>query len=303
VNLDELDPEFTKHWMLLGISLPSAVAVIAETGWAMAAKYSLDDYYAPAAQLSGQSLDELAAVYDALVADYRDLDDGVEEFQSAMTAVFEGWTGSAKLACSTYGGRLVDFVNGERDVARDLAAALLAYATIMHTARQNWLKLADGLVEAVRKKQEDDSNKLLQIAITALAAVFTAALGVVTAGTGEAALVGLLEYVADVSAEAGKQALGGDTYEEIADSYFKACRELQDQVDETIRTEVLDRITPYAEHRPTPPPPPLDLPRFEAHPGVLVPPNPPPGVGRWVDKRETKSQQPGGSNISARLDA
>ncbi|WIX88014.1 hypothetical protein [Amycolatopsis sp. DG1A-15b] len=138
------------------------------------------------------NLDELAAVYDALVADYRDLDDGVETFRSAMTAVFEGWTGSAKLACSTYGGQLVDFVNGERDIARDLAAALLAHATILHTARQNWVKLADGLVEAVRKKQH--------------------------------------------------------------------------QVDETIQTEVLDRITPYAEHRPTPPPPPLDLPRSRRTP-------------------------------------
>ncbi|MFF1614783.1 hypothetical protein ACFVYA_44080 [Amycolatopsis sp. NPDC058278] len=197
----------------------------------------------------------------------------------------------------------MDFVNGERDIARDLAAALLAHATILHTARQNWVKLADGLVEAVRKKQEDDSNKLLQIVVTALGAVFTAALGVVTADTGEALVIGLLEYVADVATEAGKQAIGGGSYEEIADSYFDACRKLQDQVDETIQTEVLDRITPYAEHRPTPPPPPLDLPRFEAHPGVLVPPNPPPGVGRWVDKREAKSGQPGGSNISARLDA
>ncbi|MER6799757.1 hypothetical protein, partial [Amycolatopsis mediterranei] len=139
---------------------------------------------------------------------------------------------------------------------------LLAYATIMHNARKNWLNRAEGLVKAVQKKHDGDVNALLQVLVTMAGAVFVAAVGVVA----------VLEVAVETGVETIKQEIGGDSYEEIADSYFAACRALRHQVDEAIEQEVASRLTPLTDERPVPPLSPLDTSTFETHPRVLVPP-------------------------------
>ncbi|WP_410673214.1 hypothetical protein [Amycolatopsis sp. cmx-4-68] len=296
MNPDELDPQFAARWNLVGVDLPNAIGTIIMGDLSLAHKYPPAEYFAPAERLSGQSLSDLSAVFSALTANYHHLGEGVEQFQSAMTAVLEGWTGSAKLACSTYGGRLADFVESEREIARDLAAVILAYAAILHNARENWLRLAEGLVEAVKKKVSDDENAFWQVVITMVGAVFAAG----GASTAKELVAAIKEVLGETATETVKQLIGGDSYEEIADSYFEACRKLQHQVEEEIHLEVQSRLTPLTEERPVPPLPPLDTTTFETHPRVLVPPHLPPGVDRWLDRREAKA---GPSNIGSRLDA
>jgi len=303
--LSELDPAILDHHhLLLEVVLPAWRLKLSEELFG-AEPFSLDDCYRTGLDLSGQSLPELGEVYETLLKNYFEIDDHVEQFHAAMTAIFSGWTGSAQLACSSYGGAVTDYVNGERDVLKVVAACLLSYGAIIHSARHDWVGLVDKYASACGQYEESEENKGLQVLFTALGTLFAAALGVVTAdpaAVGDALAIGIAAIAGDAGAEAAKQTLGGDSLFEITQSYLNAAKELGQRVEDAIQSQVLDPLRQIADQRPVPPPPPLDARTFDQHPRSLVPPHVPAGVGRWIDTREAKTGQGGPSNISTRLE-
>lgn len=303
--LDELDPAILEHHPnLLGLVLPAWSMKVTEEllGYEV---FKLEEYYRTGLDLSGQSIPELGTVYETLLKSHYEIDDHMEQFQAAMTAIFAGWTGSAQLACSTYGGAVLDFVNGERDVLKTVAACLLSYGAIIDAARRDWVGLVDKYVSACAQHEEDEENKQLQVLFTALGTIFAAAVGVITAqpeAVGEAITVGIAAIVGDTGAEIAKQSLGGSSLTEITQSYMNASKELGLRVEGAIDSQVLDPLRQIAGHRPVPPSPPLDATTFDQHPRTLVPPHVPAGVGRWIDHREAKAGQGTPSHFGDRLE-
>lgn len=264
-----------------------------------------EDFFRVPMLLSGQPLDEVGAVYEALVRNSREIDDGMENFQSGCTNTFRNWTGAAQKACADYGGALMDYVNDERDRGTRLAATVLAYGSIIKAAREDWLKIANQFIDALRQKVEEDRASDQKVLITALGALAGVALAVVAAPASMVAgtfVAAAGAAIADVGAEAMKESLGGELFADIAHNYLAVCRELEERLTSAMTTEVADKLAHLNEVRPAPPPAPLDMGEFDRNPkGQLAPEHPTPGVEQWLDKKEKQAQQAEPSNISARL--
>ncbi|SDX05886.1 hypothetical protein SAMN05421504_102174 [Amycolatopsis xylanica] len=272
-----------------------------------------DDFFHTAQLLSGQPLDELGQVYETLVKNARGLDDGMEDFQSACVNIFRNWRGDAQAACAAYGGKIMDFVNDEREAAATLASCLLSYASIIKAARADWLKLAQNFVAALGQKQENDEASGWKVVLTVVGSLVGAAFGVVTAGVGlaasEAAVATAISYgsavtaaVADGVTEAAKESLDGEKYQDIAYKYLRACRELEERLVNGINDEVLPKLQQLGESRPTPPSSPVDVGRFDEDPGkVLVPEHTTDDVDKWLAKKKKEAGSRPPSNISSAL--
>ncbi|PRY41299.1 hypothetical protein [Umezawaea tangerina] len=315
---DELDPVFTQgmrgmmpfiveylNWAAfmtgkqVGFGLPQTGEDLPLSG------RSADDFMRVPRMLSGQSLDDVAAVYEALVRNTRDIDDGVEAFQTACGNIFRNWEGRAQEACAMYGARLMDYVNDERDVTTRLAAAVLAYGAIIKSAREDWVKLANQFLDALAQKLEEDSASGWKVVITALGVIATAALS--TTGGGLAIAMTFAGAVYNVVVAAGtealKESLDGETFGQIGHKFLNACDELEDRVKSALRTEVEDKLAKLNLERPSPPALPVDVGSFDRDPGAeLVPEHRTPGVDGWLERKaEEGGQADRASAITNRL--
>ncbi|MFD1152328.1 hypothetical protein [Saccharothrix hoggarensis] len=288
--VESADPMERQRQVLQGLPVPGV---------------AYEDFFRVPMLLTGQPLDEIGAVYEALVRNSREIDNGMEEFQVGCANAFRNWTGSAQEACAKYGGALMDYVNDERDAAERLAAVLLAYGGIVKSARDDWLRLADQFVDALRQKVEDDRASNQKILFTAIGALAGAALAIVTApvgGIGGTFVAAVGGAIADVGAEAAKESLEGEEFADIAHRYLAACREFEDRLTRAIKTEVADKLSDLNQVRPAPPSSPLDVGTFDHNPkGYLEPEHTTPGVERWLDEKEERAREAGPSTISARL--
>ncbi|MFD8494127.1 hypothetical protein [Amycolatopsis sp. NPDC059657] len=272
-----------------------------------------DDFFRTAQVLSGQPLDELGEVYETLVKNARGLDDGMENFQSACNNIFRNWRGDAQAACAAYGGKIMDFVNDEREAASTLASCLLSYAGIIKAARADWLKLAQNFVAALNQKQENDEASGWKVLLTVVGSLVGAAFSVVTAGVSlaasEAAIATAISFgsavtaaVADGVTEAAKESLDGEKYQDIAYKYLRACREIESRLVNGINDEVVPKLQQLGESRPTPPSTPVDVGRFDDDPGkVLVPEHTPDNIDKWLAKKKKEADSRPPSNISSAL--
>ncbi|HEX8864041.1 MAG TPA: hypothetical protein VF821_00155 [Lentzea sp.] len=271
---------------------------------------SHQDFYRVPSLLSGQSLDDIGAIYEALIRNGRGLDDGMEGFQSACDNTFRNWTGEAQAACARYGGDVMSYINDERDVITGLAGAVLAHGAIIKSAREDWLKLVDQFLDALGKKMEDDEASGLKVLWTAVGAVVGAALTIATAGIGAAAgtvtagmfIGATANVIATVGAEMAKEAIGGETFREIGESFLRLSREMEQRLTSAFDSEVAEKLRQLTEERVAPPPSPLDLGKFDQNPKKqFAPEHSTPAVDRWLKKKEERANHQPPSNLSARL--
>lgn len=260
-----------------------------------------DDFYAVPAALCHQDLDLMGRVYETVAANRLALDDGMERFQDGCTTMFRNWRGEAQAACAKYGGAIMDFVNEQRDATADLAAAVLGCAGAVRKAREDWVALAEAFVGALNQKAEKDHASGWKVAITGLGAAAGVALGVVSGGTATFATA-LAAVLVDMGAEAAKESLDAEKYQDIAQNYLRASRRILEQVD-AANADVERKLRAITSRNLTPPPQPLDIGAFDRDPGgQLTPEHRTDNVDRWLDKKakQTQTEQPR-SHIAARL--
>ncbi|CAL9426808.1 hypothetical protein SUDANB95_01956 [Actinosynnema sp. ALI-1.44] len=260
-----------------------------------------DDFYAVPAALCHQDLDLVGRVYETVAANRLALDDGMEKFQDGCTTMFRNWRGDAQAACATYGGAIMDFVNEQRDATADLAASVLGYAGAVKKAREDWLAMADAFVGALNQKLDKDQASGWKVIITGLGAAAGIALGVVSGGTATFATA-LAAVLVDMGAEAAKESLDAEKYQDIAQNYLRASRQVLDQLD-AANADVERKLRGISSRNLTPPPQPLDIGAFDRNPGgQLTPEHRTDNVDRWLDKK-TKQAQAGQprSPIASRL--
>ncbi|MEU7526718.1 hypothetical protein AB0A74_13370 [Saccharothrix sp. NPDC042600] len=260
-----------------------------------------DDFYAVPAALCHQDLDMMGRVYETVAANRLALDDGMEKFQDGCNTMFRNWRGEAQGACATYGGAIMDFVNEQRDATADLAASVLGCAGAVKKAREDWLALADAFVGALNQKAAQDRASGWKVVITSLATITAAAVTVVSSGM--TAFAGALAAVAtDIAAEAAKESLDAEKYQDIAQNYLRASRQVLDQLD-AANIDVERKLRGISSRDLTPPPQPLDIGAFDRNPGgQLTPEHRTDNVDRWLDKKtkQAQTEQPR-SPIASRL--
>lgn len=218
----------------------------------------IEQMFDPAFALTGQNMDLIADAYDNLNYVWWHGDDQNNQLNNGILTMLPSWDSDAKELAADYAGAILDFYTDHNKAIFRLAKCYLAYAGVIHEARQNMHRVMGALVKAFHHKQYAGGNPWQDVALTALGAVATAALtlgaGATVAATAWAtAFVTVTTEVAKEKSKQRDDEVAGQKWLDIVHSYFRAIADVLNEAKVVLAEQVMPELQNIIKHRPSAP--------------------------------------------------